>query len=160
MISAAAPSQFLFCQAVSLLLQLEQATAVQNPFLPRMPSSFPVHFFTTSEEKLWLQFLVSVLSSSISGPLHFLGTQLYLEDAGCTFQGHFWFPGSKLPSWQAFFCWCYPTGVFFLFSNFSSLVRSGQATSSSPQPWLALLTRSPPRHGHAWYICKTELPFS
>lgn len=151
MMFAAAPNQFLFCQTVSLLLQLEQATAVQNPSLSGVPSSFPVLFFTTSEENLWLQFLVSVLISSISGPLHFLRTQLYLEEAGCNFQGHFWFPGSKLPRWQAFFLLVFANRHFFLFSHFSSLLRSlhwmrqvphspGLLYSQPDQPSLGLAT--------------------
>lgn len=152
MIFSASSIQFLFCQAVSLLLQLEQPPAVRNPSLSGLISSFPVYFFTISEEKLWLQFLVSVLISSISGYLQFLGIQLSLEEASCTFQGHFWFSGSQLPSWLAFFLLVLSSRRILLFSYFHSLVRSLSQllTSSSPQPWLALLAPWPtqPGSGH------------
>lgn len=55
---------------------------------------------------LLLQFLDFVLIEGISVCLWFSGTQLHFEDASCTFQGCFWFPGwvPRLAdiSWQYF----------------------------------------------------------
>lgn len=138
----------------------------QNPFLSGVLSCFSVYFFTTSEEKLQLQYIVSVLiylrTSPVSrhpavlkrGQLHFSRTLLIPRITAAQGGRLFFFAGVIQQA-------------FFFSSHYPSLGRSFLAAHIKFSTTLACLTHTLtnpalawPHQGHAWYIYKTELLFS